>query len=98
MIGKKFKMKNVLIIALFFWMVVSSAQTKVEMTPQGFPTIEIEMPNQPIPKLIEQSKEWPPYFTKNVFDIFDLTENSLTIEALYEKDRKSTRLNSSHWE
>lgn len=77
-------MKNLLKIALFFWMVVSSAQTKVEMTPKGFPIIEMQMPNKLIPKLIEQSKEWPPYFTKNVFDVFDVTENSLTIEALYE--------------
>lgn len=78
-------MKHLLKITLFFWMAASFAQTKLEMTPKGFATIEIETANRPINKLMELSKEWAPYYnnTKS-FDVFNVTENSLTIEALYE--------------
>jgi hypothetical protein len=76
-------MNNFLKITLFFWIVVSSAQTKLELTPKGFPPLEIEMPNQPITKLIERSKEWSPYYNVNA-DVFNVTKNSLTIEAPYE--------------
>ncbi|OOG76094.1 hypothetical protein [Flavobacterium sp. A45] len=77
-------MKYFLKITLFFWIVVSSAQTKLELTPKGFAPLEIEMPNQPINKLIEQSKEWARYYNEKGSDVFDVTENSLTIEARYE--------------
>src|SRR6187551_3450917 len=77
-------MRHFLKITLFFWIVVSSAQTKLELTPKGFAPLEIETPNQPINKLIEQSKVWAPHYNINVADVFDFTANSLTIEARYE--------------
>jgi len=77
-------MKYLLKTTLFFWMVVSSGQTKLELTPKGFIPLEIETPNQPIDKLIEQSKGWASYYNKNGSDVFDVTKNSLTIEAPYE--------------
>ncbi|MDR6846530.1 hypothetical protein [Flavobacterium granuli] len=77
-------MKHFLKITLFFWIIVSSAQPKLEMTPKGFLPLEVEMPNQPVNKLIEQSKSWAPYYNEKGFDVFDVTENSLTIEAPYE--------------
>lgn len=77
-------MKHFLKIALFFWIIVSSAQTKLEMTPKGFLPLEMDMPNQPIHQLIEQSKEWARYYNEKGSDVFDVTESSLTIEARYE--------------
>jgi hypothetical protein len=77
-------MKDLLKIVLFFWIAVSSAQTKLELTPKGFAPLEIETPNQPINKLIEQSKVWAPHYNINGADVFDVTANSLTIEARYE--------------
>jgi len=77
-------MKHFLKIALLFWITVSSAQEKLQMTPKGFKPLAINMPNQPIHKLIEQSKEWASYYNEKGSDVFDVTENSLTIEARYE--------------
>lgn len=75
-------MKYILKITLFFWMTLSFAQTKLEMTPKGFAPLEIKMPNKPISKLVASSKEWASYYNKNGYDVFDVTENSLSIEAL----------------
>lgn len=85
-------MKHFLKITLFFWIVVSTAQTKLELTPKGFTPLEIEMPNQPIHKLIEQSKEWASYYNEKGSDVFAVTENSLTIEARYENGYYSWNL------
>lgn len=77
-------MKHLLKISMFFWMTVSLAQTKLEMTPKGFASIEIESPHRPINKLMELSKEWAPYYNTKGYDVFNVTENSFTVEALYE--------------
>lgn len=77
-------MKHFIKITLLFWIVASSAQVKLEMTPKGFLPLEMDMPNQPIHQLIEQSKEWARYYNQKGADVFDVTENSLTIEARYE--------------
>ncbi|PVX46863.1 hypothetical protein C8C85_2753 [Flavobacterium sp. 103] len=77
-------MKYLFKIVLLFWIIVSSAQTKLELTPKGFAPLVIDIPNQPIHKLIEQSKEWASYYNAKGSDVFDVTENSLTIEARYE--------------
>ena len=77
-------MKYLLKITLFFWIVVSSAQTKLELTPKGFVPLEIEMPNRPLNKLIEQSKDWAYYYNEKGCDVFDVTTNSLTVDAPYE--------------
>jgi len=77
-------MKHFIKITLFFWIVVSTAQTKLELTSKGFIPLEIEMPNQPINKLIEQSIECASYYNEKGSDVFAVTKNSLTIEARYE--------------
>jgi len=77
-------MKHFLKITLFFWIVLSSAQTKLELTPKGFLPLEVKMPNKPINKLIEQSKDWAPYYNVSGVDVFDVTKNSLTIDGQYE--------------
>ncbi|HEU4791028.1 MAG TPA: hypothetical protein VFS71_15180 [Flavobacterium sp.] len=77
-------MNHFIKITLFFWIIASSAQEKLEMTQKGFLPLEMNIPNQPIHKLIEQSKEWARYYNEKGSDVFDVTENSLTIEARYE--------------
>jgi len=77
-------MKHFLNMVLFFWIVVSTAQTKLELTPKGFVPLEIEMPNRPINKSIERSKDWAYYYNTDGVDVFDVTANSLTIDAPYE--------------
>ena len=77
-------MKHFIKITLFFWVVLCSAQTKLELTPKGFAPLEIEIPNQPTIKLIEKSKDWASYYNEKGSDVFAVTKNSLTIEARYE--------------
>lgn len=78
-------MKCLYLIILFLGIGISSAQTKMELTPKGFAPLEIEMPNQPVNVLIERSKEWAySYYFQKGCDIYDVTTNSLTIDAPYE--------------
>lgn len=77
-------MNNFLKITLCFWIAVSTAQTKLELTPKGFLPLEIGTPNLPINKLIERSKDWAYYYNPKGVDVYAVTENSLTIEAPYE--------------
>lgn len=74
-------MKYQLIFTVFFWISICSAQTKLELTPQGFLPLEIKTPNQTIDQLLQVSKSWAYYYNKNGAAVFDVTENSLTIEA-----------------
>jgi hypothetical protein len=60
------------------------AQSKLELTPQGFLPLEIKTPNQTNDKLLQVSKSWATYYNKKGEDVFDVTENSLTIEARVE--------------
>lgn len=77
-------MKYLLKIVLFFWIVACTAQTKLELTPKGFIPLEIQTPNKPINKLIEQSKDWASLYNVKGADVFNVSQNSLTIEARYE--------------
>ena len=77
-------MKHFLKIILLFWIAISSAQTKLELTPKGFLPLEVEIPNKPLNKLMEQSKDWAHYYNEKGSDVFAVTKNSLTIEARYE--------------
>lgn len=77
-------MKYFLAISLIFCIAICSAQTKLELTPQGFPLLEIPTPQKPLDQLIIAAKAWASYYNKKGYDVFDVTENSLTIEALNE--------------
>lgn len=74
-------MKYLLKISLLFFITFCSAQTKLELTPQGFLPLELKSPNKPLEQLIEASKSWAGYFNKIGYDVSEVTENSLTIEA-----------------
>ena len=77
-------MKHFFKITLFFWIVVSSAQPKLEMSPQGFLPLKVQTPDKPLDKLLEVSKSWASYYNKNGYDVFDVTANTLTIDAINE--------------
>lgn len=77
-------MKHLLSIALLFCIGLSSAQAKLELTPKGFMPVEMKTPNLPPDQLIDVSKAWAAYYNKNGYDVFDVTEKSLTIEAKVE--------------
>lgn len=74
-------MKYFLKITLFFFICACSAQAKLELTPEGFLPLELKSPNKTLDKLLEASKTWAVYYNKNGADVFDVTENSLTIQA-----------------
>ena len=75
---------NHLLTLILYIATASLQQTKPELTPQGFLPLEMKTPNMPLDQLIEASKAWAPYYNKNGYDISDVTENSLTIEARVE--------------
>jgi hypothetical protein len=74
-------MKYVLHIALFFFVTLSSAQTTIELTPQGFASIEMKTPDKPLDQLITASKSWASVYNKKGADVSEVTENSLTVDA-----------------
>lgn len=69
---------------LLFAITFATAQQKPELTPQGFAPIEFKAPNKPQQKLIEAAKSWAAYYNKKGYDVYDVTENSLSIDALKE--------------
>lgn len=75
------KMKHLLTIALIFCIAIVSAQDKLELTPQGFQSLEIKTPDKPLDRLMELSKAWASFYNKSDYDVSAVTENSLTIEA-----------------
>ena len=52
------------------------------MTPNGFAPIEITRPFKTNEKLIEASKAWADSYNRVENDIYDVTTNSLSIDAL----------------
>ena len=74
-------MKYFLNIALFFFVTLSSAQTNLELTPQGFATLELKTPNKPLDQLITTSKSWASVYNKKGADVSEVTGNSLKIDA-----------------
>ena len=43
--------------------------------------LELKTPDRPLDQLFQASKSWAPYYNKKGYDVFDVTENSLKIEA-----------------
>lgn len=60
---------------------LSFAQEKPELTPNGFAPIVISRPDKTTEKLIEASKAWADSYIKDEHDVYDVTENSLSIDA-----------------
>jgi len=75
-------MKFLLQMLLFFCIGTTFSQTKyAELTPQGFAPVTFETPNKTNEKLIEAARGWADYYNKKGYDVYDVTENSLKIDA-----------------
>ncbi len=77
-------MKKASIVYLLFFISSLAAQEKFELTPQGFAPVEIQRPEKVNEKLIEISRAWASSYNKKEFDIYDVTENSMTVDAVKE--------------
>jgi hypothetical protein len=75
-------MKKTLPLIVFFIGLAVIAQPKIELTPNGFASVEIVKPDKPFDKLIEISKNWGYYYNKKGHDVYDVTANSLKIDAV----------------
>ena len=51
------------------------------MTPQGFAPVTLETPRKTNEKLMEAARAWAPFYNKKNYDIYDVTENSLSIDG-----------------
>lgn len=69
---------------LFFATISLSAQVKMEMTPAGFAPVEFKSPNRPTEKLIEAVKGWASTYNRKGYDVYDVTENSVSVDAIRE--------------
>jgi hypothetical protein len=76
-------MRNLL--SLFFLLFACSAfAQQFELMPNGFEPVDIPRPNKTNEKLIEISKEWADVYNKQEHDVYNVTENSLDIDAIKE--------------
>jgi len=77
-------MKKITILYLLFFGTSLAAQAKFELTPQGFAPVEIQRPEKVNEKLIEITRSWADSYNKKEYDIYDVTENSMTVDAVKE--------------
>ena len=77
-------MKKLLAVFCCLYCCLIFAQEKVELTPDGFPTIVMPLPEIPLENLIEGARSWSFFYNKEGADIYDVTANSLKIDALKE--------------
>lgn len=75
-------MKKLLPIFFLFFSWICFSQEPVELTPNGFPSVTFTKPNIPLENLIEASRSWALSHNKNGADVYDVTSNSLKIDAL----------------
>lgn len=75
-------MKNFYLIIAFFTSILSFGQSKTELLPNGtFPPVEETISPMTNEKFLDATKIWIAEFSRNEFDITEVTENSLTIDA-----------------
>lgn len=77
-------MKNLLLMGFVCCLSLSWSQSKIEMSPKGFAPVAVQTPNKPIEKLMALSKSWAAYYNKKGYDVFDVTQNTITIGAVKE--------------
>lgn len=76
-------MKKVLLLfVVIFSANLAFAQERFELTPNGFPPIEIEKPRKPLEKLMDASKAWVDSYHKGERDVYNVTATSLQIDAV----------------
>ena len=75
-------MKSFFSILLLLAFYAGSAQPKVELTPNGFASVTIPRPAKTNEKLIELSRAWAPFYNRYEQDVYNVTGNSITIDAI----------------
>ncbi|WDO14647.1 hypothetical protein MH928_08095 [Flavobacterium sp. WW92] len=77
-------MKTCLSILFVFTFFLSNAQSKITLTPKGFEPNPIvgSLPQMTNEKFIEGTQLWAQEFSQGEADISEVTENSMTIDAL----------------
>jgi len=75
-------MKNLYSFILFFTAFLSFGQSKSELLPNGtFPPVEETIKTMTDEKFIDGTRLWIAEFSRGEYDITELTQNSLTIDA-----------------
>lgn len=75
------KMKTLLTICCIFFCCFTFSQEVIELTSNGYPTVTITKPSIPLENLIDASKSWALNYNKNGADVYEVTSNSLKIDA-----------------
>lgn len=75
-------MKKLLTICCVFYCLLAFSQETVELTSNGYPTVTIAKPAIPLENLIDASRSWALSYNKNGADVYEVTSNSLKIDAL----------------
>jgi len=76
------KMKNFTFLFLILFSSVCVAQDKFELTPTGFNPVEIAKPSKTNEQLIESARAWADSYNKREYDIYDVSENSISIDGM----------------
>jgi len=75
-------MKNFYPFILFFTTILSFGQSKSELLPNGtFPPVEENIKPMTNEKFVDGARLWIGEFSRGEYDITEVTENSLTIDA-----------------
>lgn len=75
-------MKKFYLFIAFFTSILSFGQAKTELLPNGtFPPVEEAINSMTNEKFLDATKLWIAEFSRNEFDVTEVTENSLTIDA-----------------
>jgi len=78
------KINAMRILFLLFLCTAVWAQPKTELTPEGFTTVAFKRSDADSKKLIEISKAWADSYNKIKYDVYNVSDEGLTIDALRE--------------
>lgn len=71
-----------IVLLLLFCSSLGIAQSRLELTPNGFASIAINMPPKPLQSITDAAKTWADAYNKQGADVYEVTANSLKIDAL----------------
>lgn len=75
-------MKKLPALLFLFFSTFVWSQEKVELTPNGFAAVEIPKPGKPMEDLMALADNWGYFYNKKGHDTYDVTTNSMTIDAM----------------
>lgn len=74
-------MKNLIYLYFVLFAATAFSQPLTQLNPDGFTAVEFARPNRTNEKLLELSKAWAADYNKDGFDVYDVTENSVSIDG-----------------